>query len=255
VDHSVPVIRVTGQGGKIRAVLFAYACHNTTLTEKIYQLSGDYAGIAAAALEQEHAGATALFVMLCGADQNPNPRGTIELAREHGAKLAAEVDRVLGAAMTPINGSIRTYFRLTQLRLAPRTRPDLEAELKSRVPANARRAGLMLKAIDAGRKIDQIDYPVQAVRFGNRLTLLALGGEVTVEYGLRVRREYRGEPVVTAGYSNDVMCYIPSARVLQGGGYEAVDSMAYYGQAGPFANDVEDRIFVAIHRAMKAVGR
>ena len=31
--------------------------------------------------------------------------------------------------------------------------------------------------------------------------------------------------------------------------------MIYYGQAGPFADDVEDRIFAAIHRVMKDVGR
>ena len=37
--------------GRVRAILFAYACHNTTLTAEFYQLSGDYAGFAAAALE------------------------------------------------------------------------------------------------------------------------------------------------------------------------------------------------------------
>ena len=31
VDRSVPVLRVTA-GGKLKAVLFGYACHNTTLT-------------------------------------------------------------------------------------------------------------------------------------------------------------------------------------------------------------------------------
>jgi neutral ceramidase len=144
---------------------------------------------------------------------------------------------------------------MTQLRLAPRSRQDFEVELKSSLPAAVRRAGLMLKALDAGKKIDQLDYPVQAARFGHSLTLVALGGEVTVDYGLRIKREYPGEPVITAGYSNDVMCYIPSARVLREGGYEAVDSMIYYGQAGPFADDVEDRVFAAIRLAMKDVGR
>ncbi|HEY2014970.1 MAG TPA: neutral/alkaline non-lysosomal ceramidase N-terminal domain-containing protein [Bryobacteraceae bacterium] len=255
VDHTVPVLKVADMAGKIRAILFAYACHNTTLTAETYQLSSDYAGMAAAELERQHEGSTALFVLLCGADQNPNPRGTIDLARRHGKTLADEVDRVLGTPMTPVAGPIRTDFRLTELRLAPRTRPDLESELKSTVPANARRAGLMLQALDAGKPIDRIDYPVQAVRFGHSLTLVALGGEVTVDYDLRVKREYPGEPLIAAGYSNDVMCYIPSARVLHEGGYEAVDSMAYYSQSGPFADDVEDRIFAGIHRAMKSIGR
>ena len=255
VDHAVPVLRISDAGGKIVAILFGYACHNTTLTAETYQLSGDYAGYAAAALETLHPSATALFLMLCGGDQNPNPRGTVELARQHGDNLAHEVERVLGRPMTPLSGPIRTVFNLTRLRLAPRTRQDFEAERRSPVPAEARRAALMLQALDAGKRIDEVDYPVQAVRFGHSLTVVALGGEVTVEYGLRIKREYPGEPIVTAGYTNDVMCYIPSARVLREGGYEPIDSMVYYGQAGPFADDVEERILAAIHGALRRVGR
>src|SRR5262245_1261017 len=71
MDHRVPVLRITDQAGKIRGILFGYACHNTTLTGEFYQLSGDYAGFAAEELEQRHPGATALFLILCGADQNP----------------------------------------------------------------------------------------------------------------------------------------------------------------------------------------
>jgi hypothetical protein len=32
VDHSVPVLRVDGADGQLRAVLFGYACHNTTMS-------------------------------------------------------------------------------------------------------------------------------------------------------------------------------------------------------------------------------
>jgi hypothetical protein len=254
-DRTVPVLKVTDGNGKVRAVLFGYACHNTTLTAEIYQLSGDYAGFAAAAIEEKHPGAAALFLMLCGGDQNPNPRGTIELGRKWGDELAGEVERLIGGQMTRVEGPIRTSFRLTPLQFAKRTRADFEAELKATLPAAARRARMMLDALDAGRKVDQIEYPVQAVRFGRGLTLVALGGEVVVDYALRIKREYPGEPIVVAGYSNDVMCYIPSVRVLKEGGYEANDSMIYYGQPGPFAEDVEERIFATVKRVMKDVGR
>jgi len=103
--------------------------------------------------------------------------------------------------------------------------------------------------------VQETPYPVQAIRFGRDLTLLALGGEVVVDYDLRAKREYRGEPLIVAAYSNTVMCYIPSERVLREGGYEAVDNMVYYGQPGPFAPGVEDRVFNAIRQAMKKVGR
>src|SRR5215471_15850644 len=97
VDPRVPVLKIADAAGKIRGIVFGYACHNTTLTGEFYQFSGDYAGFAAEAIEQKHSGAIALFLSLCGADQNPNPRSTLELARQHGNTLAGEVERVIGA--------------------------------------------------------------------------------------------------------------------------------------------------------------
>src|SRR5262249_46113941 len=63
VDREVPVLRVESVDGKLRGLLFGYACHNTTMTGEFYQFSGDYAGFAQAAIERAHPGATAMFVM------------------------------------------------------------------------------------------------------------------------------------------------------------------------------------------------
>src|SRR5262249_34403447 len=45
-DRSVPVLRIDSADGKLRAVLFSCACHNTTLGDKNMLLSGDYGGYA-----------------------------------------------------------------------------------------------------------------------------------------------------------------------------------------------------------------
>ena len=253
VDPDVPVIRVLGLDGSLKAVLFGYACHNTTLTGQFYQLSGDYAGFAQIELEKAHPGATAMFLMLCGGDQNPNPRSTLELARQHGKTLAGEVERMLSAGLTPLRPPIRAAFENIELDFALHTRETFEAELKDPNPSKVRRAKAMLLAYDERKPIRHTAYPIQAVRFGNGLTLLALGGEVVVDYALRAKREYPGSNLVVAGYSNDVMSYIPTKRVLQEGGYEPVDSMAYYGQPGPYADDVEERIFTGIRQVLKRV--
>jgi hypothetical protein len=256
-DHQVPVLLVAAPDGKKRAILFAYACHNTTLTGDFYELSGDYAGVAAAKLEAEYPGTEALFLQLCGGDQNPNPRNTVELADQHGVELAAAVDRVLGGPLAALNGPIRTSYVVTRLAFAPQPRSVYQADLENpkSTPAARQRANRMLAAMDAGHAVRDTPYPVEAVRFGKSLTLLALGGEVVVDYALRAHREYPGEALIVAGYSNAVMCYIPSERVLGEGGYEVVDNMVYYGQPGPFAPGVEKGVFQAIHKAMKKVGR
>ena len=253
-DHSVPVLRVaSATTGRTIAVLAGYACHNTTLTGEFYEISADYAGFAQAELEKANPGATALFLMLCGADQNPHPRGTPELAEQHGRSLAEVVNTILKRPMQPVKGPIKTAYEQTRLTFAIHTRDVFEKELQSKTPAQVRRAQAMLKRYDEGDPIRETPYPVQAIAFGKTLTILALGGEVVVDYDLRVKKEYAGRNLIVAGYSNDVMCYIPSLRVLKEGGYEASDSMMYYGQPGPFAEDVEDRVFDAIHRVMSRV--
>jgi hypothetical protein len=256
-DHVVPVLKLSGADGKLRAILFAYACHNTTLTGDFYRISGDYAGVAEAKLESDYPGTTAMFLALCGGDQNPNPRNTVELARQHGEALAAEVRRVVEGRLQPLRGPLRTSYLVTTLAFAPRLRTVYEADVRNSksTAAARRRAQKMIDAIDAGHPVRETPYPVQAIRFGKNLTLLALGGEVVVDYALRAKREYPGEPLIVAAYSNSVMCYIPTDRVLREGGYEAVDNMVYYGQPGPFAPGVETRVFEAIHKAMKKVGR
>ncbi|MBM4086899.1 MAG: hypothetical protein FJ272_19090, partial [Planctomycetes bacterium] len=95
VDRSVPVLRVDGPDGRLRGVLFGYACHNTTVGSDNYRISSEYAGFAQRYVERVHPGAQAMFLMGCGADANPYPRGTYELARQHGETLGAEVCRVL----------------------------------------------------------------------------------------------------------------------------------------------------------------
>ncbi len=254
VDHDVPVLKVTAPDGKLRAVLFGYACHNTTLTGEFYAISGDYAGFAQIAIESANPGATALFVQLCAGDQNPYPRSKLEYAQKHGADLAEEVGRIMAGRLQPVRGAIRAAFQNVDLPFAMHTRETFEARLQETNVARVRHAKAMLATYDQGQPIRQIAYPVQAIGFGKDLTLVALGGEVVVDYVLRIKKEYGSRGIVVAGYSNDVMSYIPSVRVLKEGGYEAADAMIGYGLPGPYNDEVEDRIFRAIHTALRRIG-
>ena len=55
-----------------------------------------------------------------------------------------------------------------------------------------------------------------------------------------------------AGYSNDVMAYIPSRRVLAEGGYEGGGAMVYYTLPSPWAPSVEEDIVRAVHALVDA---
>jgi hypothetical protein len=242
VDRSVPVLRVSAPNGKVRAVLFGYACHNTTLTGEFYQISGDYAGYAQAEIERALPGAVALFYELCGGDQNPNPRSKLELAERHGAELAQAVVKTVHSKLQPVTGRVKSAYQIVELPLAPHSREQFERELSDSNVFKVRRAKQMLAAYAERREPRKVALPVQAIRFERGFSMIAIGGEVVVDYALWAKATWPQEPLVVAGYSNDVPCYIPSARILKEGGYEAVDSMIYYGQPGPFTEEVEQRL-------------
>ena len=75
--------------------------------------------------------------------------------------------------------------------------------------------------------------PLQVWRFGTDLTLVALGGEVVVDYALRLRRDHPDDHVWPVGYANDVFGYVPSRRILDEGGYEGGGCAAVLRAARP----------------------
>jgi neutral ceramidase len=251
VDHAVPVLRVESPDGKLRAIAFGYACHNTTLG--LFDFCGDYAGFAQEYLEEAHPGAKALFVMGCGGDQNPYPRGTVELARQHGRTLATAVEAALLPAPKQLRGSLKTDWKDVELEFAnPLNREALIALQATADKLDQRKAALLLEDLAKTGKIQKTySYPVQVVRFGDDLTLIALAGETVVDFSLRLKRELPGSSVWVAGYSNDVFGYVPSRRVLEEGGYEAGGAMKYTRLPGPFAPNVEEIIVDAVHQLVK----
>ena len=248
-DHTVPVLRVDGADGRLRAVVFLYACHNTTLGGDIYQFHGDYAGFAESALESRHAGATAMFMMGCGGDANPHPRGTVDLARQHGETLAGAVHAVLSGAMRPVHGPLRTAFGTAALEFAPPpAREALEAQTTDKNQFVQWHAKELLAILDRdGRLPATYPAPVHVWRFGREMMIVALGGEVVVDYALRLKKELGPDGLWVAGYCNDVFAYVPSRRVLEEGGYEAGGAMTYYGHPGPFATEVEEVLVRRVH--------
>jgi len=256
VDHDVPVLRVEDTSGKITAIVFGYACHNTTLG--FQKLCGDYAGYAQQAIEGSHPGTVALFMMGCGGDQNPYPRRTLDLAKQHGRTLATAVEAALSTPKREISGRLSVAFGTAKLDYAEaKSKEKLEEQLKSSNKYDRRYAERLLKELASGTLIRSHPAPVSVIRFGDAVLFVALPGETVVDYSLRIKREYRkpnGLEIWVAGYSNDVFAYIPSLRVLLEGGYEAGGAMRYMTtvvQPGPFAPNVEERLMERVDQLIR----
>ena len=252
VDHDLPMLVVRGPEGQLRTVVFGYACHATVLSGMDW--CGDWPGFAQLEIERRHPDTMAMFMAGCGADQNPLPRKTVELATDYGRQIADGVDRALAGPMQLVNGTLHTAYREIDLAFDELpSQEKLEADLKSDNVYLVRRAADLLEKLSRdGQLSPTYPYPVQMWRLGD-LQITALGGEVVVDYALRLKIELPGASNWIGGYCNDVMAYIPSARVLKEGGYEGETAMIYYGLPTKWSGDVEEHIVKTVRELAEEV--
>ncbi len=118
------------------------------------------------------------------------------------------------------------------------------------------RAKSLLATLDEKGEIPtKYPYPLQVWRLGDDFMIIAMGGEVVVDYSLLFKHQFGEENTWVIGYANDVCAYIPSLRVLREGGYEGEGAMVYYNFHGPWAEDVEDIIVQEVHQLAEAKAR
>jgi len=244
VDWDVPVLRITGTNGAVRAVLFGYACHGTSIRtgDDWYVVTGEYMAYARQHIESVYPGAVAMYLTGMGADSDPAPRGSLLHARRHGLELGGAVVGVLDRPMRPVCGQFKLAYEEVELPLVePPTREQLEKDAQNEDSNIRRRAEVYLRLLDDGKPLPRSTrLPLAALRLGDDLTFVFMGGEVLVDFSRRLKRLLAADHPWTVGYAYEVPCYIPSARVIKEGGYEVESSLIYYGFYGPFRGEIED---------------
>jgi hypothetical protein len=259
VDHDVPILEARDDAGNTRAIVFSYACHNTSLDPMDGQYSGDWAGFAQAQLERDHPGAAALFVTGAAADQNPDPRYKVEISRQFGAQLADAVQASRDQGEVEIDGPIDVACAEAPLPYeSSPSRAQLEANLTTDDEPLKTKSRYLLRALDEGRPFPPTyPCPVHVVRFGRQLLLVAIGGEPVIEYAHMIKQQFAGaaDVVWVAGYCNDMFGYVPTRAVLSEGGYEGGRSVLWSALPMPFTAEAEDRVMDTVRQLVNKVSQ
>ena len=254
-DHSLPVMRIVNKDGDMKAVIVNYACHAVTHGPENNYVHGDWVGEAKIQIEQHHPGAIAMVTIGCGADQNSSPRMNtknpelnFEYTFNQGKKIADEVERLINDKRTwknidnPPKGN--SIFKTLYFANKPNIR-----KLANDASGNGRTANYSKLILDrmARSELDMdFQYPIQVWNFGDDYSMVFLGGEVVVDYGLILKSILGKENVWINGYSNDIQCYIPTRQVLNEGGYEAWGAMIGYERPSPLKPEVEETVLQGV---------
>lgn len=243
IDYALPVLCVRSPEGKARAIVANYACHCTTLGGDFNKIHGDWAGSAQEEMERSLPGAMAMITIGCGADANPDPRGTLDLAKQHGRELAREATGIASNRMRRITAP--PSCRLERFPL-----PFSALPTRSEWQERSAQQGVMgylarkkLGLLDRGETPPTtLPYTLQVWAFGDELAMVFLAGEVVVDYARWLKEKYDATRLWVTAYANDVPCYIPSRRILAEGGYEAESSLWYYDRPARLAPETEPLI-------------
>lgn len=215
IDPDVPVLRITSPEGKVRAVLFGYACHPSTMGDQ--RVGPDYVGYARDWLAAAYPGCVPVFFQGCGADIKSRyilANGSFGCVLLSPEAMTTEFGHELGRAVV--------------------------VALAAPGPVPAGRSQAAKEAVSApvqlGGIVEQISVPDQrqpeskshrmytgAWRVGD-VYFFGSQCELGVKIGLRIKRELAGLRVWTDGYTHWGGGYILDAASYAEGGYEIKNS-------------------------------
>ena len=263
-DHTVPMLLCEDAAGRLKHVMFSYACHPTG-GGPMLQIGGDYAGFALVEVEKI-LGCTAAFLLGCAGDQKPYrpdpacatfPAYPVEDLHRFGRQLAEAVAREIRfGRLKPVTGPLQVRSRKMVLRTMVLPRADYAAMLGSELSFLRRWAQINLAYLDRGETPPlDMGFELQTVGFGRALLVVAMAGEMSAEYGFRLVKElgHRFDHVWPVGYANDILGYVPSERQIPESGYEVIGSMRFMGKSGPLESGTEERILTAIAEMLRSV--
>lgn len=231
-EVSVICFRSLNDNG-IKAVLVHYACHPTTKASNI--ISSEFSGVAMNRIEESLGGeATALFLQGCSGDIRPAIikdgrfyRGDERDIDRLATTLAHEVLSILQAPMErqPLGG---WTARKAAVKL------PFQYGSAQRLPDEDKHGILEMTLLTIAKDV----------------SLLTMNAEISVEYGLRIKKKYR-KTVLPVPYSNGMVGYVCTAGQIEEGGYEPAVSYANYGLPAPYGAEVEELIHSEVDRLIK----
>lgn len=235
-DDEVTLLSFQTSSEKTKAIWMHYSCHPTTTDENV--LSSEFTGVCCDEVEKQHQGVIAVFLQgFCG-DVRPNLtkddqfyRGTIEDMIKEGKQLASDIMSCLKKAE-----KVSTYdafycervilpIRFSNKVVDQHTPDLLMEEWPMLVKRNEKKGHQLI---------------VQYIRIGEQLSFIMCNAELVQAYSFFIKG--LGGNILPLGYSNGMVGYIPTNEQLKKGGYEALESLFYFGYPTTISMEMEAEI-------------
>jgi hypothetical protein len=274
LDEDLDVVRFDDEGGRPLAALVGFGCHPIASGGYNRMLSADFPGVLTQEIEMA-TGATTLFLNGAAAQINPYAEGAsinfnignFEMVQSLGASLAGAAleqwpqlkrgrrstlrvqTHNLLLPLKLVDGKSIEPFLNEQAQTLARTasaRPGETARSQYKVAAAMLEWAWKTRDALENRRIQKsIHAEVQMLHIGD-VILIAVPGELFVEFGLKIKQVLAPLHAIVVGYANGNFGYLPTRAAYTQGGYEVDDAYKYYGYPAPLAPAAGEKIVRAV---------
>ena len=262
-EETLSVLWLYGEDGRPAGVLYNLACHASLFRGEA--VSADYPGVVASRMAEKF-GPDFVTLFLQGFSGNLRPNlvqpallsvrhpwraayyllcDRLHFVKEVGEKeLDAFADLVVSELLAievhpcgPVR--LSACWREFPLPLAPLPPREYFAALSQKGSEAEREYGAYVTA--NYEALATVPLVAQKISLAPKLAIIALEGEVFMEYALWLREmaEKMGMDAMPVGCANGMAGYIPDAKSLEFGGYETDRTLVLYGLPARFAGRVE----------------
>ena len=237
-DESIHLLRVSRPDGRPLAVIWSYACHPVSFPRPL-EVTAEYPGRVRRRLRDDLGpDLPVLFWQGFAGDVRP-PELDLSTSLPSRAKrflLGPRFGRFSGAEWESWADSLAT--RVANTASAPAARPLTG-------PIGTHRITRSLDNFVLGIS-DERQVAFHRVRLGSELTVVGVSAEVVTEYRALVDSTFHGSINIPVGYIDEVYGYMPTARMLHEGGYEASWFLRPFALEGPLNPRIEDSCLSAL---------
>lgn len=213
-DPNFDVLAVNGGDGKLKAVLYNFACHAANTRAPL--ISADYPGDVEKYV-QKQLGYPVTTLFLTGACGDINPVYSVkrDLFEE---RLGGEIVRCLGQLQPVAKPSLSIETR--EFQMPGREHPEFkEAEVARNWPAQLEH---YRKTYDDMKKRERPTYQyfLTGIRIGEDFAIVTNANELFCSIGMSIKSHSPFKHTMTVEQTNGAHGYVPTAKAFEGGSYE-----------------------------------
>lgn len=256
IDEKLWVMRIVPAGKKPEALIFSYACHPVIVYGYAYAaISADFPGVARRVIRTNNSKLGHVqFIQGLAGNVRPRAVADLEQMRFSGGN-ASKLEQAGTDLANAVFATLTNKGHVLSLDLAgvsdhplmvrgePPSREvyeKMKADEKS--PYNRSVGEFWLKRYDSGQGFARGEpWPVGLVRLDANHYIAHLAGEPVVEWREKISKWLAPRKIVTFGYTQEALTYLPTEELLPEGGYEVLESnRARMSSPAPFAPGINE---------------